>query len=241
MRYAIFADIHSNREALLSVLQACRDSGARKLFCSGDVVGYGPDPKNCIDIIKSEDITCIAGNHDWAVAGKIAFDEFNTQAKSAVEWTTERLPVPYKEFLGGLPLSTECNDFVLTHGSLDYPQRFRYLDDIRDSADTFFLMAKNVCFIGHTHVPQVFAQKGRVIALTEGKKLYLDRKAKYIVNVGSVGQPRDNDPRAAFCIFDPDLMTVEIKRVSYDISACQGKMYIAGLPEFLIRRLAVGQ
>ena len=241
MRYAILSDIHGNLEALESVLKACRQEGARSIFCSGDIVGYGANPSECVELIRQHKIISVAGNHDWAAIGKFSTKDFNIQAKMAIEWTENKLSQEDKCFLNDLPTIFKNTDFVMVHGTLYKPENFIYLTDILQAQDTFYLMDRNICFVGHSHVPQIYIHTQEKIIFSKTLTEYIDKKYKYIVNAGSVGQPRDNQPTASFCIFDPDLERVEIKRVMYDVKKAQQKILEAQLPEFLAYRLTIGQ
>lgn len=241
MRYGIISDIHSNLEALEAVLNACREDGARSILCLGDIVGYGANPKECIRIVQNLNAPCIAGNHDWAVTGQLDTSDFNDAAKEAVHWTRGKLDSQEMEYLKRLDLVYKNDDFILVHGSLHRPEEFIYLIDSTQAPDTFYLMDRKVCFIGHTHVPLTFIELGNTVQFNQSARIEFKEDQKYIVNVGSVGQPRDGNPLASYGIYDPDLRRVEIKRVSYDIEAAQGKIFEARLPEMLARRLMVGQ
>jgi predicted phosphodiesterase len=241
MRYGIISDIHGNLEALKAVIAACRDEGARQIYCLGDIVGYGANPKEGMDLIRQYNIPTVAGNHDWAAVRKFDPVNFNTLAKIAIFWTQNQLREEDIEFLRSLPLTLENKDFTLVHGTLNKPEQFSYLTDLTAAADTFYLMKSSVCFVGHTHIPQIMIQQRRMVSYSPVLEVELKDDYKYIVNVGSVGQPRDGNPLASFGIFDPDLKRVQIKRVSYDIESAQRKILEAGLPDFLAQRLAAGQ
>jgi predicted phosphodiesterase len=241
MRYAILSDIHSNLEALQAVIASAREEGARMFFCLGDVVGYGANPNECVNVIEEEKMICIAGNHDWAVLGKLDTTYFNAAAKSAVAWTQKILTEHSRKLLSHLSLTFKNEHLIGVHATLNQPQEFTYMYDLSQSLDTFYLMDRPVCFIGHTHVPRSFIRVGDKVSLLNETSFTLEEGVKYIVNVGSVGQPRDGYPEAAFCMYDPDLNRVDIKRVSYDIKTAQEKIFHAGLPEMLAQRLAVGQ
>ena len=240
MRYAIIADIHGNLEALNEVLNVCRQEGVRRIFCAGDVVGYGANPRECLDIIRQRNIVCVAGNHDWAACGKIPTDNFNREAAQAVAWTAKQLQRDELDFLKNLGLVYRNEHFILVHGSLHRPEQFIYLTDVLRAADSFFLMDRPVCFIGHTHVPAVMVKDEEETFNDEQRTFNIDTHKKYIVNVGSVGQPRNYSPTASFCIFDPDLGRLELKAASYDVETAQQKILAAGLPNILATRLAVG-
>jgi predicted phosphodiesterase len=241
MRYAVLSDIHGNLEALEAVIRSCREEGVRGYFCAGDIVGYGADPSACIERLKDLKAVCIAGNHDWAVLDKINLRRFNAMATAAITWTKTVLGPSELGWLDALELEARHDSFTVVHGSLNEPSQFHYISDLADCADTFYLMKTPVCFVGHTHVPGVFGQKGGLSGYMDEEHVEFDEKIKYIVNVGSVGQPRDGDPRAAFGIYDPDLKRVQVKRVSYDIQRAQVKIIRAGLPSELAQRLSFGK
>ncbi len=241
MRYAILGDIHGNLEALEAVIASARSFGVRKFFCIGDIVGYNANPKECINKIKEIKALSVAGNHDWAAIGKMPLDNLNDWAKAAIKWTKDNLDSDHIKFLESLNLVERTEQFILVHSSLFKPEKFDYIKDSTQCLDTFYCMDRNLCFIGHTHVAQAFVAKENKMQFVDAKTFCLEDKCKYIVNVGSVGQPRDYNPQACYCIYDPDLDRIEIKRASYDIPKAQSKIYSAGLPEFLAKRIAVGE
>jgi len=241
MRYGIIGDIHGNLEALETAVEACREEGVRAFFCIGDIVGYGANPKECIETVLKLKTVCVAGNHDWAVSGKVDTVAFNESARQAVQWTQNELSEKEKDFLKDLDLVFENEDFTLVHGTLNRPQSFVYLLDSSDAPDSFYLMSRSVCFVGHTHIPQILIQHEDKIQIAQSSRVELEEGSKYIINVGSIGQPRDGNPMAAYCIYDPDLQRIEIKRIAYDVKKAQEKIIQAGLPEVLAHRLAIGQ
>jgi len=241
MRYAIISDIHGNLEALQAVIKECKDQGARAYFCIGDIVGYGANPIECIDIVRDLKALCVAGNHDWGVSGKLDIKYFNPFAKEAIFWTQKILSKGYINYLNNLKTIIKQEEFILVHGTLNKPKKFGYLNDINKAFDTFYLMDRNICFIGHTHIPQIMIKKGNNIFYSEEQSIKINPEYKYIINIGSVGQPRDGNPQASYCIYDPDLERVEIKRIDYDIKSVQNKIILAGLPSVLARRLTIGQ
>ena len=242
MRYAILGDVHANFEALSAVIEQCKNEGARRFFCVGDIVGYGANPSETILKFSEAGIVSVAGNHDWAVTGKMSTENFKEAASRAVLWTQKKVKPKDIEYLNTLELIFKNDDFLMVHGTLNHPHQFNYLMDIEKAADTFYLMDRKVCFVGHTHVPRIFVRHGERSLLTDTyKPLELRDGFKYIVNVGSVGQPRDGNPEACYCIYDPDLERIEIKRVAYNIHAAQTKIIQSGLPESLGSRLAIGQ
>ncbi len=240
MRYAVISDIHGNLEALNSVIDSCHSSGVDSFICAGDIVGYGANPRECLDIIRELRIISVAGNHDLAVAGKIDASYFIPAGKAAIAWCRNVLSFEDFDFLNGLPLVLKNNYLIVVHASLHHPERFEYLYDIINATDTFYLMDRSVCFIGHTHRPQIFIQKDGRLFFPNELSIELSAGCKYIVNVGSVGQPRDSNPMACYCIYDTDLNMIEVKRVAYDIKSAQRKIIEAGLPEILAYRLSTG-
>ena len=240
MRYAIISDIHSNLEAFEAVLLDCDREGITKFFCLGDIVGYGANPAECLERIKRLDVISVAGNHDWAVAGNIQPTNFNAVAKEAVVWTKENLKPEDIAYLSHLELFKEHDDFYLVHATLHEPEEFIYLNDITESRKTFALMNHQICFLGHTHVPVIFIEHNQDIKICDQHECPLEPNKKYIVNVGSVGQPRDKNPKASYGIYDADRATIQIKRVPYDIGRAQEKILKAGLPMSLAYRLALG-
>ncbi len=241
MRYGIFSDIHANWEALESVLRAFKKENIDSYFCVGDVVGYGANPGECIKAVQDIRAVCVAGNHDWAVVNKTDIRYFNAMAKAAVEWTKRSLNKEERNFLEKLELVYRSDDFILVHGTLQEPQFFHYLIESIQAKEMFALMDRNVSFVGHSHMPGIFIEKGNRIQYTLSAEVTLESQSRYIVNVGSVGQPRDGNPKPSYCIFDTKEKTISIKRINYLIEEAQKKIIAAGLPVFLASRLAVGR
>jgi len=241
MRYGIFSDVHANLDAFQTVLDAYRDEKIDKYIYLGDIVGYGAEPSACIKKLQSLDAIILAGNHDRACADKAALEYFNQHAKEAVSWTCANLSKEELDFLNNLPLVKVINNMTLTHGSLNEPERFNYIQDIYTAGLSFERMDNNLCFIGHSHIPVVFTAEENYIRYNFDEVTDIAPEVKYIINVGSVGQPRDGDPRAAYAIYDTETNKVEIKRISYDIQAQQKKIIAAGLPVKLAERLERGR
>ena len=240
MRYAIISDIHGNREALDTVLAAIEQQGCDEIVCLGDVVGYGAEPGYCLDTVRERCKVVVAGNHDHAAVGKINIDYFNPHARQATEWTRDRLTDEQRAYLNDLPLVHDFDTFTVVHGSLDNPELFDYIQTSYDAYLTMEQMTRPVCFIGHSHVPIAFLLRD-VITYSMDPTVELEGIAKTIVNVGSVGQPRDNNPNASYAIYDEDERQVETFRIPYDIARSAEKIREAGLPEFLAERLLVGR
>lgn len=242
MRYAIFSDIHSNLEALNSVLEACKKESVDKYLCIGDVVGYASNPKECIDLIRNTAMVTMAGNHDWAAVNLFSTDYLNPAAREAIFWTRRNLDEERRYFLESLELVFKNEHLILVHSSLNSPEEFNYMVDTYIAQESFMLMESNICFIGHTHVHGVFIQdKNGKVTYRSDYNTNIKPLEKYIVNVGSVGQPRDNNPKASYCIFDTDKKEVRIKRVAYDIEAARNKIINARLPVSLGDRLLSGR
>lgn len=242
MRYGIFSDIHSNLEALEAVLKAYKRASIDKYLCVGDVVGYAADPGECIRKVRELTATTVAGNHDWASADKFCLDYFNPQAAKAIIWTKARLNKQESYFLASLKLTFSNEDLTLVHATLDDPAGFAYLTDAGTAIQTFDLLNNPICFVGHTHLPGAFIQnEDKRIDYSSQEMLKLKKKKKYIVNVGSVGQPRDGNPAASYCIYDTDKKIVWIKRIDYDFNSAGRKIIAAGLPAFLAHRLSAGR
>jgi predicted phosphodiesterase len=241
MRYGILSDIHGNLQALQAVLAALKTEGVDSYVCLGDVVGYGANPQECLELLTGLTSICLSGNHEWAVLDKIDTSSFNEHARSAVEWTKARLSDPAKSLLGAWPLVYKNHDLVAVHATLFHPERFAYLMSVRQARETFMLMDKKICFIGHTHAPGILVEQDQAVSAITSPQCRFEPQARYIVNVGSVGQPRDGNPLAAYCIYDTDEKGVNIRRINYDIAQAQRRIMEAGLPDFLAQRLALGR
>jgi predicted phosphodiesterase len=242
MRYGIFSDIHSNLEAFNTVLAAYAQEEIDQYFCLGDVVGYGANPQECVERIRALPIITLAGNHDWAVCDLMAIDSFNPMAQEAVLWTKTQLDSNSKYFLETLQLVFKNEELTLVHDTLNEPQDFNYLTDVYSALQTFQILDTEICFVGHTHVAGIFIKyNDNEILYTDSDFIDIEKGRKYIVNVGSVGQPRDNNPELAYCIYDTEKRRVEIKRASYDIESARKKILMSGLPEFLGDRLLWGR
>ena len=241
MRYGILGDIHANLEALEAVYEAGKAEKVETFLCVGDIVGYGASPGECIEILQAMKIISVAGNHDWTVAAKAPLEILTPLAREAVLWTREKLSLAHLAFLNRLPLVFKKEDWILVHGTLHNPGEFIYLKNFSQTAQSFALLNQRICFLGHTHVPRMYVQQERKIFDSEASDLAISPFSKYIINVGSVGQPRDGNPQAAFGVYDTDKQTAAIKRISYDVKKAQEKILKAGLPETLALRLAAGQ
>ena len=242
MRYGIFSDIHSNLEALNAVIEAYRKEGIDEYLCVGDIVGYGADPKESILTVRSLASQTVAGNHDWAAVDLLSTEYFNETARDAVDWTAKQLSEQERGFLKNLQLLYKNADLTLVHASLDNPQEFGYIDDLNTAEDSFWSQETDVCFVGHTHDAGVFIKdKAGEVSYKKEDVVNVSSGCKYIINVGSVGQPRDLNPRACYCIFDTVKRKIFIKRALYDIKKAQDKIIAVGLPSALATRLEFGR
>jgi diadenosine tetraphosphatase ApaH/serine/threonine PP2A family protein phosphatase len=240
VRYAILSDIHGNLEALRAVLADSRDR-TDGVLCLGDTVGYGADPLPCVELVADRAHCIVSGNHEYAVAGRLDLAWFNRFARAAAEWTRERLDDDHRAYLAALPLVTEVEDATLVHASPGQPDEWDYLVTAEDGRAAFPHFATRWCFVGHSHAPGAWSLGSTGLEHHPGAvSVQTERGRRYIVNVGSVGQPRDRDPRAAYALWDVEAGRVEIRRVVYDVPAARRKIADAGLPRFLADRLAAG-
>jgi diadenosine tetraphosphatase ApaH/serine/threonine PP2A family protein phosphatase len=243
MRYAIIADIHANLAALTAVLEdISKKDQVAEIWCLGDVVGYGPDPGPCIDLLRQLKPVCVAGNHDRAVIGKVELSYFNPLAAIACQWTASQLNAAQVLYLERLPLTVERGDFLLVHGSPMDPV-LEYVMSAGIAARNFAFFRLPFCLVGHTHVPLAFREEDgscQPVGLSPGVGLVLG-KQRMIINPGGVGQPRDGDPRASYAIYESEGRILRLYRVPYDIRATQDRMMQAGLPIQLITRLEAGR
>lgn len=244
MRYAIISDIHSNLEALRAVLDRIANMKVDATYCLGDLVGYNANPNECIDILRSEGIQCLMGNHDSRAAGVEEPDDFNPSAARAVLWTRGQLTPENRQFLLDLPREIQMDALALFHGSLHDTDR--YILTVNDVQEQFLVLRElpvptRIGFFGHTHVQIAFTLSNGAILIEQNEIIRSVDDRSYLINPGSVGQPRDGDPRAAFAVYDPDARGISFHRAEYDIRACQDKIIRAGLPPRLAERLAIGR
>jgi len=240
MKYAIIADIHANWEAFQVVLDDAQKQKVTHYACLGDVVGYNANPKECLEVVRKMNIPCVKGNHDEYCSTEDALEGFNPAAAEAVHWTREQLNDEERQWLSELKYSRMVANFTIVHATLDAPERWGYVFDKLAAAASFPYQNTQVCFFGHTHVPVAF-MRDTVVRGGTYSKFKIDTAKKYFINVGAIGQPRDNNPKTAYVIYDMDEGTIELRRLEYDIPTAQKKILAAGLPERLAERLAVGR
>ena len=240
MRCAILADIHGNLEAFEAVMRDIADrGGVDELWCLGDVVGYGPEPSACIALLRRHPHVCVAGNHDWAAIGKLDTADFNPDAAEACKWTEGQLSADDVAYLRTLPLTATSGEFTMAHGSPRAPL-LEYVSNQVRARVNFQHFGTMYCLVGHSHVPAVFAAEDANCSMSALPPVLPLGSGRLIVNPGSVGQPRDGDPRAAYAIYDEAVRVIYSYRIPYDIVAVQTKMNECGLPGFLSSRLSEG-
>ncbi len=243
MRYAIIADIHANLAAFSTVLADIEHKGGvDEIWCLGDIVGYGPDPHQCIELLRSFNHVCVAGNHDLAAIGKLDTSYFNPLAATACQWTATQLDAEDIKYLGSLPTMVEKGDFLLVHGSPMEPM-FEYVISTGIAARSFAHFRSSFCLVGHSHIPAVFKEEGSSclpVQFSTGIGLVL-RESRMIINSGGVGQPRDGDPQTSYAVYDNQSRVIRLYRLPYDVKVTQDKMMRVGLPVPLATRLKEGR
>ena len=240
MLWAIFSDVHSNLPALEAVLAEIDASGAQRRLCLGDLVGYGPHPAEVIDRIRGLGCEVLVGNHDLAAVGLLDATCFNVYARQAIEWTTRQLSSDHRSYLANLPLTLETGPIAAVHATRDEPAEFLYLQTRQHAGALMRDQGRFLGVFGHTHMPLAFLMREDQISLSFDSELDLSTFDRALINVGSVGQPRDEDPRAAFVLFDDNSRRAEIRRVAYDIALVAREMRALGLPNLLAERLHYG-
>ena len=240
MRFAIISDIHANLEAFEAVMADARDRKCTDYVCLGDVVGYNANPHECAARVREMECPIVKGNHDEQASLVESSRDFNEMAEQAIQWTRDNLTEEDKEWLRDLLFQRPVRDFTIVHATLDTPEQWGYVFNNLDAAASFTYQHTTVCFFGHTHVPMAFIRDDGVHRVRI-EQLRIEPSKKYFINVGSVGQPRDADWRAAYCVYDIENNSVEQRRVKYDVAAAQKKIIEAGLPHLLAERLAIGR
>lgn len=240
MRFAIISDLHANLEATEAVLADAHERECTHFVCLGDVVGYNANPHECVDIVQKLECPVVKGNHDEQASLEESSRDFNALAEMAINWTRAQLPDADKAWLRDLHLSRQVRDFTIVHATLDTPEQWGYVFNTLDASASFTCQHTGVCFFGHTHVAGAFVRDDGVKRV-KVDQLMIDATKKYFINTGSVGQPRDGDWRAAYCIYDLDKNVVEQRRVKYDVATAQAKIIKAGLPPLLAERLKLGR
>ena len=239
--FAILGDIHANLDALQAVLDDCEKQGVTDYMCTGDIVGYNACPHECLEIVRSMGWPGVMGNHDHYVSSQQNLSYFNPNAAAVIAWTREQLSSDEMQYLRGLPFVTTKTGITLVHATMDNPEGFGYVFDHLQAEANFSRQVTPLCFHGHTHCPMIYEKQLGAVYRIDAQDFKLPIGRKYFINVGSVGQPRDGDPRAAYVLYSPKDRMVHFRRVAYDIAAAQSKILAAGLPPRLAARLEVGQ
>ncbi len=232
MKYAIISDIHSNLEALTKALAIIDEKKVDEIICLGDIVGYGASPNECVELIRTRCSAVVLGNHDAAALDTTQAYDFNAIARRAVYWTAEQLTEENKTYLSSIPMTVVKENVMFVHSSPTAPEAWDYIVDPDEASHAIRQVDEKICFIGHTHVPGIFSERGRAKHIT--------REEQFIVNVGSIGQPRDGNPMLSFGIFDSSVWEFDFIRSQYDIQTAAEKIYAAKLPEELGNRLMYG-
>jgi diadenosine tetraphosphatase ApaH/serine/threonine PP2A family protein phosphatase len=240
---AVFGDIHGNLDALETCVAHMKEVGVEYYVCLGDVIGYGAQPNECLTMVRELTDHIIAGNHEYAVCGKMGLEFFNAYAKEAIEWTRDQLSEDELEFIRRMPLVEQVNGYTIAHSTLHAPEAFGYIETLYSAHMSLSFLEDKVCFVGHSHVPITFVldQEQRTLTYTVDEEITLGASHKALVNVGSVGQPRDENPKASYATYDTESGEVKIHRLEYDVESAAQKIRDAGLPEVLSSRLVMGR
>jgi diadenosine tetraphosphatase ApaH/serine/threonine PP2A family protein phosphatase len=232
MRLAVISDIHSNLPALTRTFEVIDGLSIDRVYCLGDIVGYGASPNECITLVRDRCAAVVKGNHDCGAIGEVPLEHFNTYGRSAIRWTKKHLTKKNSEYLQSLPLLHVEGDVTLAHASPLHPAEWRYIFAWPDAQRSFAAFGTRICFIGHTHIPVIVGEDGSVNVFRDGKR--------YLINVGSIGQARDGNPRASFGLLDTAAKSFEAMRIDYDIAATAQAILAANLPDYLAQRLFLG-
>ena len=236
MSIAIISDIHANLEALEAVLKSALKQKVKKIYCLGDIVGYGPDPNECLKLVRESCDAVLVGNHDHAAIGKADVQYFNQYAKTAAFWTKEKLTKENIKYISSLPFTYQDGEMLMVHASPTNPSHWYYILSAYDALLEMQSFSQSLCFIGHSHVPVIYSDD----QVFKGEHYQFDSEQKSIVNVGSVGQPRDGNYKACYALYDSDTNSLDYIRVEYELQKTYSKIVKEGLPLFLAERLLKG-
>ncbi|MEW6086975.1 MAG: metallophosphoesterase family protein [bacterium] len=244
MRYGIFSDVHSNLEALNTVLEDSKKEKVDSFLCLGDLVGYGANPDECIELIRGLNPVVVSGNHDCAVSNRIDTVNFNKWGRDAIFWTQKNIKPENESFLKELRLITDHDNFTLVHASPYYPEKWFYVITVEDIIRCFLNFKNWICFLGHSHRPFIFELNP--INLYNSKiflsgEVVLKKEMRYVISTGSVGQPRDGNNKTCYFVLDTDTRIIKLIRAAYNYELTQKKILDAGLPSFLAERLGKGK
>lgn len=242
MIWAILADVHGNLEALQAVAEDCRREGIDGAVFLGDAVGYGANPNECLAVLKDLADLQVAGNHDCGAAGRTTVFPFLAPARTALDWTARILTEENRAFLRGLALVERAGQMTLVHAALHHPEEWAYIFSEEEAEKSLSRLTGRVLFVGHSHRPLIVVKtEAEPPKSRDPEEVVLEPGKRYLINPGSVGQPRDSDPRAAYGLYEEETGKYRLKRIPYDIRNAQEKILKAGLPVFLARRLSYGQ
>ncbi len=242
MKFALISDIHANLEALEAVLKDIATQRVDSINCLGDIIGYGSDPIPCLELVKSNCDVILMGNHEHAALGHLDQEHLNPVAQVSLAWTQEQLNDRAFSIIAECGMDAVIGNARFVHASPYKPGEWHYILAAAEADIAFRSFTEHICFVGHTHLPMIFVEvENGTHRRKVGHDFEPDEESRYIVNIGSVGQPRDNDPRSCYVIYDMDTMEVRYRRVEYDIQRTQKKMQQAQLPTMLIDRLMAGR
>jgi len=241
--WAVFSDVHSNLEAFQAVLADMRAIPFSRMICLGDVVGYAANPKECVDLVRSLDTEVLQGNHDFGVLDNATMAQMSGPAALGIRYAREQLSPGRCDFLANLPMVSTHGDLQFVHSSLDRPEDWTYLRREPEIREHFKAQTHPVSFCGHTHIPGAvwLSPADEVTLLGSSGRIALPRDGKVLINVGSVGQPRDRCADACFVVYDAAQRNIEFRRVPYDINGVKERILAAGLPNITAERLSLGK
>jgi predicted phosphodiesterase len=241
MKWAILSDVHGNLEAFQAVIEDLREEKVEKVACLGDVVGYGADPNDCLALLEGLTDWVVAGNHDYGSVGLTDIDVFNSSARSALLWTRDQLSAESRNYLRRLLLMRQMGEITFVHAAPNHPEEWNYIFTFPEAEEAFQSLTGSLAFMGHSHRPSILAKgKDAEVRVIDPQEAVLNPGIRYLINVGSVGQPRDGHPQAAYGLYDGAEKKYRLKRVGYDVAAAQKKIIKVGLPRFLAQRLSRG-
>jgi predicted phosphodiesterase len=244
MKIALISDIHANIEALEAVLADIETQKVEEVLCLGDIVGYGANPNECIDLVRKTCSLVLLGNHDAAAVGLLSTQHFNIHAKIAIEWTSDNLKKTGHDYLATLPLKENKFSHTFVHATPYEPNMWYYITSLEEAAFNFQFFETSFCFVGHTHIPIIIVlEQEKEVYVHPGESLEYGALAnvRFLINVGSVGQPRDRNSKSCYGIIDTESKTFAYRRIAYDVQKAQAKMRKIKMPEFLISRLEEGR
>lgn len=242
MRLALISDIHANLEALQAVLDDITRQKADKICCLGDVIGYGCDPAECLRLVNENCAIKLMGNHEYAAMGLMPATYLNEIAQESLKWTQHHINDREMAIISDFEMDTILDDLYLVHASPFEPDKWHYIMTLAEAQKAFDSFEMKISLFGHTHIPVIYSlSPERRLRQTAGHDFLPDADNRYLINIGSVGQPRDNDPRACYAVFDTDEWSVNYYRTPYNINLTQEKMTRAQIPPMLIERLSTGR